>query len=66
MKRKLKGQLGPVSVRVIAGHLYLYFAGIKIAERGLPNTPQAKTWISEPGWSVMKLGEGFTIKRLSH
>ena len=28
--------------------------GTRIAKRGLPGTPQAKTWVSlEPGWRVL-------------
>jgi hypothetical protein len=27
--------------------------GVRIAQRGLPGSPQAKTWVSlEPGWKV--------------
>jgi hypothetical protein len=33
--------------------LLIVFNGLRIAKRGHPHTPQAKTWVSiEPGWSV--------------
>jgi hypothetical protein len=33
--------------------LFICVDGIKIAKRGKPNTPHAKTWVSlEPGFSV--------------
>jgi hypothetical protein len=32
---------------------YIVVDGVKIAKRGKPNTPQARTWVSiEPGWRV--------------
>jgi hypothetical protein len=35
------------------GTFFIEVEGVKIAMRGLPGTPQAKTWISlEPGWEV--------------
>ena len=36
------------------GHdIFVVRNGIKIAKRGHPDTPQAKTWVSlEPGWTV--------------
>ena len=35
------------------GTFFIEVEGVKIAKRGLPGTPQAKTWISlEPGWEV--------------
>ncbi len=36
------------------GHdVFIVVDGVKIAKRGKPRTPQAKTWISlEPGWTV--------------
>jgi hypothetical protein len=34
--------------------LFVYRDGIKIAYRGEPDTPQAKTWVSlEPGFTVL-------------
>jgi hypothetical protein len=33
--------------------------GLKIAKRGRPGTPQARTWVSlEPGWRVLDSFEG--------
>jgi hypothetical protein len=35
-------------------HIYVVIDGVKIAKRGRPGTPQAKTWVSlEPGWRVL-------------
>jgi hypothetical protein len=37
--------------------LFIIVDGVKIAKRGHPNTPQARTWISlEPGWEVRGWG----------
>jgi hypothetical protein len=37
--------------------------GMKIAKRGLPDTPQAETWIMlEPGWTVRDVNEGQAIE----
>ena len=34
--------------------LYIVFDGVKIARRGYPDTPQARTWVSlEPGFQVL-------------
>ncbi len=34
--------------------IFIVVQGVKIARRGRPNTPEAKTWVSlEPGWSVL-------------
>jgi hypothetical protein len=36
--------------------------GVRIAKRGRPGTPQAKTWISlEPGWEVHSAADHSTI-----
>jgi hypothetical protein len=33
--------------------IFVVVDGVKVAKRGKPGTPQAKTWISlEPGWVV--------------
>jgi hypothetical protein len=35
------------------GDVFVLVGGMKIAKRGLPDTPQANTWIMlEPGWFV--------------
>ena len=34
--------------------IFVVYAGVKIAKRGHPGTPQAGTWISlEPGWTAL-------------
>jgi hypothetical protein len=34
--------------------MFIIFDGVKIAKRGYPDTPQARTWVSlEPGWRVL-------------
>lgn len=39
--------------------IFVSVDGVKIAKRGSPGTPQAKTWVSlEPGWAVLDLGAG--------
>jgi hypothetical protein len=38
--------------------IFIWYDGIKIAKRGLPDTPHAGTWISlEPGWRVLDVGQ---------
>jgi hypothetical protein len=37
--------------------IFIVVDGVRIAKRGSPGTPQAKTWVSlEPGWSVLDVG----------
>ena len=41
--------------------------GVKIAKRGHPGTPQAKTWVSlEPGWHVRDCDGGREIEVERH
>jgi hypothetical protein len=32
--------------------------GVRVARRGHPNTPQAGTWVSLPGWRVLDEPDG--------
>jgi len=42
--------------------IYVVVNGKRIAKRGHPNTPQAKTWISlEPGWQVSSSDDTLAI-----
>ena len=37
--------------------IYVVVDGVRIARRGDPDTPQARTWVSlEPGWAVRDVG----------
>ena len=49
----------------IPAELFVTFDGVRIAKRGHPNTPHAKTWISlQPGFAVYDRGKrGLTIER---
>ena len=41
--------------------IFVVIDGVRIARRGRPGTPQARTWVSlEPGWQVLD-GEGSII-----
>jgi hypothetical protein len=55
-QRKIAPRLETViSFELINGQpeCFVIVAGVKIAQRGQPDTPHAMTWISlEPGWSV--------------
>ena len=45
--------------------LFIELGGVRIAKRGHPGTPQARTWISlEPGFVVTdtKGGKGLTVE----
>ena len=37
--------------------------GVRVARRGYPGSPQARTWVSvEPGWEVLDSDEGIIIR----
>jgi hypothetical protein len=43
--------------------LFVVLDGVKIAKRGHPGTPHAKTWISlEPGWVVRSANEKMIVE----
>ena len=43
-----------VQIKSTGRDIFVYVGGLRVAKRGRPNTPQAKTWISlEPGWEVV-------------
>jgi len=43
--------------------VFLLIDGVKIAKRGLPDTPHADTWIMlEPGWFVRDVKGGRAIE----
>jgi hypothetical protein len=46
-----------------SGDIFVLVGGTKIAKRGLPDTPQANTWIIlEPGWFVRDVKGGKAIE----
>ena len=49
----------PVCKMVCTGaDLFIEIDGVRIAQRGYPDTPQAKTWVSlEPGYVVRDVDE---------
>ena len=58
MKRmKMKNPNAPPCAMIQDGEdLFIEFKGVRIAKRGQPGTPQAKTWISLwPGYRVSDL-----------
>jgi hypothetical protein len=49
----MKGEVKELIINGEGSDLFVIADGVKIAKRGHPNTPHAKTWISlEPGWTV--------------
>jgi hypothetical protein len=53
-------------VRVVStgADIFIFCDGIKIAKRGQPGTPQARTWVSlEPGWEVLDAANGDLLVR---
>jgi hypothetical protein len=45
------------------GNVFVFIDGMKIAERGLPGTAQADTWIMlKPGWMVRDVKGGKAIQ----
>ncbi len=48
-----KKKMPELAVESTGKDMYLVFDGVRIAQRGKPGTPQAKTWIPiEPGYEV--------------
>jgi hypothetical protein len=45
--------------------LFIVVDGVRVARRGYPGTPQAKTWVSiEPGYEVRDKGKrGLIVRR---
>ena len=44
----------PAVIESDGADLFVVFDGVRIAKRGRPNTPQARTWIAlEPGFTVL-------------
>jgi hypothetical protein len=44
--------------------VFIVFNGVRIAKRGYPDTPQAKTWVSlEPGWRVLDGEDSIAIEQ---
>jgi hypothetical protein len=49
----MKGHHPKVQIKSTGRDVFVYVGGLRVAKRGRPNTPQAKTWVSlEPGWEV--------------
>jgi hypothetical protein len=51
----MKRRSAVITVKTISGEgIFVYADGKRIAMRGAPGTPQARTWVSlEPGWTVL-------------
>lgn len=44
------------------GDCFFVIDGMKVAKRGRPNTPEAKTWITlVPGWEVRDVGDEIEV-----
>jgi hypothetical protein len=54
--------MNPQASKVSDGtNIFIVVEGVRIARRGSPGTPQARTWVSlEPGWEVLD-GQGGTL-----
>ena len=60
-KPNVEMQCGDAVVSIISDgeDIFIIADGVKIAKRGHPGTPQAKTWVSlEPGWIVRDINYG--------
>jgi hypothetical protein len=56
--RNAKGE-----IRYDGKDVFVIRDGVKIAERGKPGTPQAKTWVSlDPHWIVRDVDDGEAIR----
>ena len=43
--------------------VFVVVDGVRVARRGYPGSPQARTWVSvEPGWEVLDSDEGIIIR----
>jgi hypothetical protein len=50
----MKGEIKELVIDGDGRDLFVIADGVKIAKRGRPGTPQAKTWVPlEPRWSVL-------------
>jgi hypothetical protein len=46
--------IGELLCKVERKNIFIIADGVRIAKRGHPGTPQARTWVPlEPGWSVL-------------
>ena len=46
--------------------LFIVFNRVRIAKRGYPDTPQAKTWVPlEPGWRVLDGPDTIAIDQMA-
>lgn len=55
-------KLPNVIVETADADMFVVVDGLRIAKRGQPNTPQARTWIAlEPGWEVLDGDDMHTI-----
>jgi hypothetical protein len=64
----LQGEVAMAEVKVIkdGNNFFVEVDGVRIAQRGFPNSPQAGTWVSlEPGWEVVD-GEGQKIVAITY
>lgn len=53
-KKKRKRRMKVEMIGTDEGDIFVVIDGVKIARRGYPDTPQARTWVSlEPGWRVL-------------
>jgi len=57
-----KQQRDACAMECAGNDIFIIFNGVRIAKRGYPDTPQAKTWVSlEPGWRVLDGPNGDSI-----
>ena len=57
-------EVAMAEVKVIkdGNNFFVVVDGVRIAQRGFPNSPQAGTWVSiEPGWEVVGSEDPDTI-----
>ena len=44
--------------------IFVVVDGVRVARRGSPGSPQARTWVSvEPGWEVLDSDEGIIVRQ---
>lgn len=52
-------QMNEVTIEDDEADIFVVVDGVRIAQRGHPGTPQARTWVSlEPGWTVRDCQSG--------
>jgi hypothetical protein len=55
--------MAKVKITKSSKDVFVEVDGIRVARRGYPGSPEARTWVSvEPGWQVLDSDEGIIVR----